>query len=443
MKNFTPPAPKSCQPKHHLSLSKVGWCKVNFREWVPVLALAGLALGCDGGSSLDEGDAAVAQDISDIGGADAAIDSQADTTGQMGKVCVLDKDCPAPANSCRVAVCEAGSCGSMAVTTAQTCDDGDLCTTGDQCAAGKCVGKALTCNDDEMCTADYCDPAKGCQHAPLEKPCNTDDLCAIHQCQAGKCVLIDASPCDDENPCTSDSCDAVNGCQYKALSAAACDDEDGCTTQDTCKFGVCVGKGTSCSDGNACTDDTCDSKGKCLYNNNTKPCSDGDKCTAQDACSNGSCKGSTKACDDGNPCTINSCNVATGQCNVVPAAAATPCDDGDKCTVGEKCVGYVCSGGGLQECTDGNPCTIDSCNTFTGCAFLPNDGAPCGQGDLCISAPGKCQAGKCDGVPKSCDDNNPCTSDLCDPPTGLCTQANVADGTACGEGVTCQAGVCL
>ncbi len=41
----------------------------------------------------------------------------------------------------------------------------------------------------------------------------------------------------------------------------------------------------------------------------------------------------------------------------------------------------------------------------------------------------------------SCNDGNPCTVDACVAKTG-CKNAPVADGTACGTGLTCQAGIC-
>ena len=50
--------------------------------------------------------------------------------------------------------------------------------------------------------------------------------------------------------------------------------------------------------------------------------------------------------------------------------------------------------------------------------------------------------------PASCDDNNPCTVDSCDPTTYQCVHANVPDGTSCqGKPCTtnsiCQGGLCL
>ncbi len=44
-------------------------------------------------------------------------------------------------------------------------------------------------------------------------------------------------------------------------------------------------------------------------------------------------------------------------------------------------------------------------------------------------------------VAATCDDSNPCTVDLCDPPSG-CHSSSLAHGTVCGAGTTCKAGVC-
>ncbi len=417
----------------------VGWCLSLTAAW---------AVTACGGSSLDPG-GETTDSVVEVGagqdatGQDVAGDTTTKIDVQPSKVCSLDSDCPAPKNVCRVAVCEAGVCNSKVVTTATTCDDKDNCTANDKCVGGSCAGTGIQCGDEEPCTADYCDPAKGCQNIPVTKPCQTDDLCAIHQCQSGKCVVIDANPCDDQNPCTTDLCDAKNGCQHKPLNATQCDDQDGCTTQDTCKFGQCVGKGTSCADGNVCTDDTCDSAGKCLHSPNGKSCSDGDKCTAQDTCLASKCSGKVKNCEDGSPCTVNACNAATGQCTLGVLPTGSKCDDGDQCTSGEVCAGIACIGGTSKDCSDNNECTSDACNSMTGlCAHNPLEGSACGADNLC-SQPGTCSAGVCSGAPKVCDDSNPCTIDLCDPPTGLCTQSNAADGSSCGEAKTCQAGLCL
>ena len=65
------------------------------------------------------------------------------------------------------------------------------------------------------------------------------------------------------------------------------------------------------------------------------------------------------------------------------------------------------------QCSDGNPCTTDSCDSKSGaCKFaVKPTGAACGKGCFLSQI---CQSGTCvAGQPKDCDDNNPCTGDYC------------------------------
>ena len=79
-----------------------------------------------------------------------------------------------------------------------------------------------------------------------------------------------------------------------------------------------------CSDGNACTDDTCNpSNGNCIYTNDDgNTCTDGDACTPVDSCVNGACMpGTPISCDDGNTCTLDSCSA--GICQHVPGGSCS------------------------------------------------------------------------------------------------------------------------
>jgi hypothetical protein len=68
--------------------------------------------------------------------------------------------------------------------------------------------------------------------------------------------------------------------------------------------------------------------------------------------------------------------------------------------------------------------------------------SPCDDGDLCTDND-LCSAGVCAGGSISCDDEEPCTTDGCEPASG-CTHDPVADETPCGDGGTwCEAGVCV
>lgn len=374
-----------------------------------------------------------------------AADGGAGTDTAAPSACLTDSDCAATPIACRVSFCDNHTvCNTKPATGTMTCDDGNACTTTDACANGLCGGVVINCDDGNLCTADFCLPAKGCIHDNLVKPCATDDLCAPHACSSGKCSPISTAPCDDGNACTADSCKAQTGCTYKALTAQPCTDGDDCTKNDMCKFGKCKGIGKSCGDGNVCTDDGCDAAGTCSHGANTVGCSDGNPCTSADKCGGGTCSGVPVVCQDSSACTKDFCNAINGFCDVSPASDVTVCDDNDPCSIGETCAGLACKGGVAKVCNDDNPCTADSCDPPTGeCQFAPIDeGLACGKDNLCLTA-GACSAGKCSGTLKVCDDQNPCTQDLCDPASGLCTKGDVADGTPCGVGKTCTAGVCL
>ncbi|MBI5607295.1 MAG: hypothetical protein HY902_00275 [Deltaproteobacteria bacterium] len=361
-----------------------------------------------------------------------------------GKACKADSDCPASFMPCYTAFCDPGKnvCNVKKIEFEKICNDGNHCTLDDHCQDGKCTGAALACDDGNPCTVDFCVATHGCTHGNLETPCQNDDVCTLHACKDGACVVVDTDPCNDGNPCTTDLCDPKAGCSYVALNNVPCDDGDSCTVSDFCKFGTCANNGSLCNDGNPCTDDACDSTGACLHTANANPCSDGKPCTILDTCNQGACAGTPKNCEDGFPCSIEACDPVTGACTYSPSPQGAACDDGNVCTLGDACDGYLCKGS-QATCDDGNACTADSCAPASGCINLPLDeGALCSLGEACLAG-AMCQLGECVGVPKSCDDANPCTVDACDAATGMCLQSPVTNGTPCGDSGTCYAGSCL
>ena len=135
--------------------------------------------------------------------------------------------------------------------------------------------------------------------------------------------------CDDGNTANGDCCSS--SCQYEP-------------------------NGNPCtSDGNVCTDDTCNATGTCQHTNNTGPCpDDGNVCT-DDVCSGGACThpNNTGPCpDDGDVCTDDVCS--GGACTHPDNTA--PCDDGDPCTSGDVCAAGVCAGSGI--CVDAYKCYL-------------------------------------------------------------------------------------
>lgn len=102
--------------------------------------------------------------------------------------------------------------------------------------------------------------------------------------------------------------------------------------------------------------------------------------------------------------------------------------------------GDPCSAAALD---DDNPCTVDACDAGKAVHTPEPDGEPCSA----EGAPGACKAGACHVVPcdpagkvDECDDGEPCTVDACDATTSYCVWANL-DGTLT-PGVTPVVGDC-
>lgn len=404
-------------------------------------------------------------------------------------------------NPCTQDACD-GTSGLCAFKNLDTpCDDGSSCTTGEVCNGGACVGKAISCDDGNPCSDDGCDAKLGCTHVNNTAPCNdanacTDfDVCAAGEC-AGKKIFV-AIYCDDGNICTNDGCDKKFGC-VNTSNLELCNDGNICTVGDSCKDTVCLPGPNVCScqtdvdckkedDGNFCNgtlfcdksnglnkckvnpatiitcptgnDNECQSNecdpptGKCALaaQNEAKPCdADGSVCTVGDICKSGLCTiGPLQTCDDGNGCTSDSCDPKAG---CLHTANATPCDaDQNACTVGDVCADKVCQKGPLKQCSDGQVCTLDSCDIKTGnCVFdaVAQEGAACdADGSVCTIGD-TCKAGVCAaGKAANCDDANPCTNDSCDNKLGCQNVANTAacdaDKDACTVGDVCADKVCL
>ena len=247
------------------------------------------------------------------------------------------------------------------------------------------------------------------------------------------CTAAGLSPCNAPAPAT-ETCDGADN------------DCDGETDEATC------------NDQLPCTKDICDGKGECLFmftagpgcdlakgctqvSDNGKPCeADNDLCTQGDTCASGTCKaGTPQQCDDGNPCTIDGCDKKTGQCTAAAVDDGVPCNDGTKCTEKDACQAGVCKGKGLV-CDDDNPCTDDVCDPKLGCQISNLTGAacsdddPCTVGDLCAN--GQCAS----GGPKACTSADPCVTAKCSPLDGKCKLGEAATGTPCDDGNLCTAG---
>jgi hypothetical protein len=207
-----------------------------------------------------------------------------------------------------------------------------------------------------------------------------------------------------------------------------------------------------------CYPDECEIDGRCWLNGDPEPdnlcricrvpvdrlawspddagaCDDEDACTTGDRCEDGACV-ADPVCDDGNPCTEDLCDKAGGTCSTAPNSAA--CVPADPCIQGQCGDGACQSLGTTRDCGDQNPCTTDACEPGAGCVHGPDAAGTCDDGNPC-TIQDACAGTACKGTPKSCDDQNLCTADACKVSEGcihnalghLCTDTNPCTEAAC------------
>ena len=372
--------------------------------------------------------------------------------GEYGMQCVGDaKDCSDEKECTQdVCSCEEGEpfCGNPDQPDGFPCvEDENACTEGDFCQGGQCLkGAPLNLDDENPCTQDYCEKGEVVNSPILDAQCDDgnecteDDYCYLGTCTGGEPIICEGIPCS-----ASVECKQGEGCVYSwKPEGAECDDGDLCSLTEICnEEHACVGQTfNDCDDFDACTSDACDpNTGGC---NNTiveGVCDDGDPCTSTDICDpSGECLGTPIVCaDDGNPCTDDICNVGDGSCGV-SLDDGLPCADDELCNGDETCLFGMCTPGTAIVCEDdGDPCTLDSCDSDTGtCHTDSPDDTPCDDDDLCngyeICVSGACEAGT---VVDCSDVTELCLEKTCNPATGLC-DLNMADDTPCDDDNLCN-----
>ncbi|MDB4992734.1 MAG: hypothetical protein JWM74_166, partial [Myxococcaceae bacterium] len=304
--------------------------------------------------------------------------------------------------------------------------------------AASCV--PALCDDQNPCTTDACG-ATSCTHDPVAAgtACSDGNACnGVETCNStGGCAAGPPPAVDDGNACTSDSCNPANGVVHAPLAAGtSCSDGDVCNGAESCNAsGICTaGAPPTVDDGNACTTDACDSTAGVTHSPVAAgtSCSDANACNGAESCNGaGACSpGSAPVLDDGNPCTADNCSPATGVVHT-PVATGTSCGDTDACNGSESCDSSgICSPGTPPTVDDGNACTTDACNPTTGVSHNPTAaGTSCSDANACNGAETCNGAGTCSpGASPGLDDGNPCTADSCNPTTGV-IHTPVATGT--------------
>src|SRR5205814_1309803 len=149
--------------------------------------------------------------------------------------------------------------------------------------------------------------------------------------------------------------------------------------------------------------------------------------------------------DDGNPCTVDACD-SMGRATHTPVADGTGCDDGNPCTQTDTCQAGACTGADPVTCFAADQCHVPGlCDPASGLCTNPAraDGASCSDGDACTQSD-TCQAGACTGAnPVTCAASDQChLAGTCDHATGACSNPARPDGASCTQTATCQAGAC-
>jgi len=191
-----------------------------------------------------------------------------------------------------------------------------------------------------------------------------------------------------------------------------------------CVGGQCTSGAKDCSDGDACTHDTCDQFLGCRH---------APLCPDDGAVCNGA------------PRCIKIPNGFGGVIGFCEPPVPLDCESGSKCSI-DSCVEPTGCQHVAVDCNDGNPCTTDSCDAATGCIHMPvagccRTGADCPT-DKCSTR--RCEASVCtDPAPISCDDHDASTTDACDPTTGCthvrsgATTTTTVPATACRSDAEC------
>jgi hypothetical protein len=293
----------------------------------------------------------------------------------------------------------------------------DPCSDNQQCQSGWCVEHM----GDGVCTqecTEECPPGWNCKQVGLGGP----DFTFI-------CVSSHANLC---RPCSSGAdCKSTGGIEDLCLQYGDAGSFCGgsCTVDDDCPWGFSCQEATTV-DGVSAT--------QCLADAGVCPCTEKSVSLALfTPCENqnefGTCSGKRFCTVDG----LSDCDAS------IPMAEI--CNGLDDDCDGSSDEPEEFEGKLLLPCDDNNPCTEDACFGEDGCTYTPLTEGECLDGDACTIGD-HCEEGVCVGAPIDCDDDNPCTDDVCDGLGGcdfLPNSADCDDSDPCTVADTCKDSVCV
>ncbi len=452
-----------------------------------------------------------ADDVPDAAPGPDAVDA-VDVAAQP--TCTTDGDCAG-----KTPYCDASGACAACVFNAQCPGDGAFCSNG-TCSA------AVNCVSDKECTAlgAVCDiPAGVCRNCLTAADCSQGQSCNAHQCVAstpclsskqcpgalicvaGTCVVCGAdSDCPtgqfcSQNICLQDICQPGAHCELNAV--ATCQANGGGWTYADCGLTaiclnaacapvVCTPGAVTCQTGSVATcnatgtqvslsacpgGQTCVGKGciavicaagdlKCDASGGLLTCSAdgtqwlGSTCQSGFACAAGACQ--PQICVPGAATCSGDKLLTCTSLGLSWSVAATCSDTGQVCLT-DKCVSSVCTAGQLQcagtsqakcnadglgwtttSCDDNNGCTNDTCNPVS--AACAHTAISCDDNNGCTNDTCNPVSAACAHTAISCDDGNSCTTDSC---SGTCQHLALSgpacdDGNACTTGEVCTGGIC-
>ncbi len=232
--------------------------------------------------------------------------------------------------------------------------------------------------------------------------------------------------------------DAGCGAAESCMSPSTCPTQATACIVNTCSMGCCGT--TNASVGTDCTDNggvVCNGNGSCVANH----CADGVKDADETGvdCGGAQCDGLGDTCGTGIACGGNA-DCKSNFCG--PGMVCALEANGQTCTSGSQCSTNHCVDG---FCCD-TPCNgaCQACSAaltggMNGVCTSETNGTSCTGTNLCEQTY-TCQNGSCTGSnPVVCTASDQChVAGTCSPATGLCTNPNASDGTACNDGVMCD-----
>ncbi len=379
-------------------------------------------------------------------------------TGKNPDACSKDADCAKLTTDCAVGECKAGRCVAAPANEAKSCG-ADKCTVNARCSAGKCKGQPKDCSAlDGDCTKGSCQASTGrcAKHDANEGGrCDDGDLCTVSDvCAAGTCNGV-AKDCSAlTGGCNIGQCDGNSGdCLPVAADAnTPCDDGNPCTMNETCgargdcNNGTGVTVGTGCNDYNSCTtDDRCDATRSCTGTptpsggtcNDDNECTTGETCTNAGTCGNGTPDKIGQACQTA--CRKSATCSAAGTCDDAPMTssfnpqcALNWCGNESLCDPSFK-DDQTCDCGCGNDGADCNPCSMPMCTpggigapTYKATRQCDDTGKPVTDCALAWIGDGTCDCG-CQFQDTDCRGKDCCTDRTTDPSNAGCSIDFVAD----------------